>query len=70
MILKKVSGSIFFQRNKFITCKIKNGKKVANSLMVFNLQKIIHPFQGNKHLGIKWNLNCNPEEYLIVYQYV
>ena len=50
MILERVSESIFFQNNKFTACKIKDGKEVANSLMVFNLLKIIHPFQGKKHL--------------------
>ena len=50
MILKRVSDSIFFQSNKFTACKIKDGIKVANSLMVFNLLNIIHPFQGKKHV--------------------
>ena len=50
MIFKGVSESIFFQSNKFTACKIKDGKKVANYLMVFNLLKIIHPCQGKKHL--------------------
>ena len=48
MILKRVSESIFFQINKFTACKFT--KEVANSLMAFNLLKIIHPFQGKKHL--------------------
>ena len=50
MILKIVSESIFFKSNKFNACKIKDGKEVANSLMIFNLLKIIHPFKGKKHL--------------------
>ena len=50
MILKRVSESIFFQSNKFTTYKIKDEKEVANSLMAFNLLKIIHTFQGKKHL--------------------
>ena len=50
MILKRVSKGIYFQRNKFTTCKVKDGKEAANSLMAFNLPKIIHPFQGKKHL--------------------
>ena len=28
----------------------KDKKEVANSLMAFNLLKIIHPFQGKRHL--------------------
>ena len=48
MILKRMSESIFFQINKFTACKFT--KEVANSLMAFNLLKIIHPFQGKKHL--------------------
>ena len=35
--------------------------------MVFSLRKIIYPFQSKKHLGTSWNLNCNPQEYLIGY---
>ena len=46
MILKGVSEDIFFQSNKFTACKVKDGKEVTNILMVFNLLKIIHPFQG------------------------
>ena len=44
--LKIVSESIYFQSNIFIGCKVKDGKEVAQSLMVLNLLKIIHPFQG------------------------
>ena len=50
MILERVSESIFFQSNKFIAYKVKGEKEVANSLMAFNLLKIIHPFQGKKHI--------------------
>ena len=50
MILKRVSGSIFFQRNKFTACKTKHEKELANLLMAFNILKIIHPFQGKEHL--------------------
>ena len=50
MILKRVSEIIYFQSNKFTTCKVKDKKEVANSLMAFNLPNIIHPFQGKKHL--------------------
>ena len=45
-----MSESIFFQSNKFTACKIKDEKEVANSLMAFNLLKIIHSFQGKKNL--------------------
>ena len=47
---RRVSESIFFQSNKFIAYKVKDEKEVANSLMAFNLLKIIHPFQGKKHI--------------------
>ena len=67
MILKSASESIFFQSNKFTACKFKDEKEVTNFLMVFNLLKIIHPSQGKKHLMTQWNLNCNPQEYLIGY---
>ena len=50
IILKRVSESIFFQSNKFAADKGKDVKEVANSLMTFNLLKVIHPFQGKKHL--------------------
>ena len=48
MILKRVSESIFFQINKFTEYKFT--KEVAKFLMAFNLLKIIHSFQGKKHL--------------------
>ena len=43
---------IFFQRKKFTACKIKDEKeeKIFYFLMVFNLLKIIHPFESKKHL--------------------
>ena len=50
MILKRVIDSVFFQSNKFTACKVKDEKEVANCLMAFTLLKIIHPFQGKKHL--------------------
>ena len=50
MISNRLSESIFFQSNKLLACKIKDENEVANSLMAFNLLKIIHPFQGKKHL--------------------
>ena len=34
--------------------------------MVFDLRNIIHPFQNKKYLKIWVNLNCNPQEYLMV----
>ena len=49
-ILKKVSESVLFQINIFAACKFKDKKEMANSLMTFNLLKIIHPVQGKKHL--------------------
>ena len=49
IILKRMSESIFFQSTKFTACKVKDEKEEANSLMEFNLLKIIHPFQGEKH---------------------
>ena len=50
IILKRVSESIFFQSNKYTVYKDKNEKEVTNSLMAFNLLKIIPSFQGKKHL--------------------
>ena len=43
---------IFFQRKKFTACKIKDEKEETTFyfLMVFNLLKIIHPFESEKHL--------------------
>ena len=41
---------IFFQSNKVTACKVRDGKEVAKSLMVFNLRKIIHPLQNKKYL--------------------
>ena len=43
---------IFFQSKKFTACKIKDEKDetIFCILMVFNLLKIIHPFEGKKHL--------------------
>ena len=49
---------ILFQSKKFTACKTKDGKKetVFCFLMVFNLLKIIHPFESKKHLRTYWNL--------------
>ena len=52
MNLKRVTESIFFQRNKFTAYKVKYKKEVTNNLMVLNLLKIIHSFQGKKPLRI------------------
>ena len=43
---------IFFESKKFTACKIKDEKEetVFYFLMVFNLLKIIHPFESKKHL--------------------
>ena len=66
MILKRRSESIFFQSNKSTTCKIKDRKEITNSLMMFELLKIIHPFQCKKYLRSYCNLNCNPQKFVIV----
>ena len=47
---KSVRECIFFQSNKFTACKVRNGKGVAKSLMVFDLHQIVHPFKNKKHL--------------------
>ena len=43
---------IFFKSKKFTACKIKdeNEETIFYFLMVFNLLKIIHPFESKKHL--------------------
>ena len=51
IILKRVMESIFFQNNKFIVCKFRDGKKLAKYLMVFNLYKINHSFQSTKYFS-------------------
>ena len=48
---KKMSESIFFQSIKFAICNVKGGKEVANFLVVFNILKIIHPFQTHKNIN-------------------
>ena len=40
---KKVRQSIFFQSSRFTACKVRDRKLVAQSLMAFNLRKVIHP---------------------------
>ena len=47
MILKK---SISFQSYIFTAYQVKDGKELARSLLVFNLLKIIHPFQNKNYL--------------------
>ena len=47
--LKRIS-EYFFSKQQITACKIKDREEMANSLMFFNLLKIIHPFQGKKHL--------------------
>ena len=46
--------NIFFQSKKFTACKIKDEKEetIFYFLMVFNLLKIIYPFESKKHLRI------------------
>ena len=68
LILKRMWESISFQSNKFTACTVKDGKEVAKSFMLFNLYKILHPFQSKKCLKTTWNLSCNPQEYLIGYE--
>ena len=43
---------IFFQRKKFTVCKIKDEKEetIFYFLMLFNLLKIIHPFESKNQL--------------------
>ena len=48
--LKRGKESILFQSNKFTGGKVRDGKDVAKSLVVFNLGTIIHPFQSKKNL--------------------
>ena len=46
-----LTAMIFFQ-SKFTACKIKDEKEktIFYFLMVFNLLKIIHPFESKNHL--------------------
>ena len=50
IVLKRVRESNFSQIIKYTACKINEEKKIANYLMGFNSLKIIHVFQGKKHL--------------------
>ena len=47
---KSETEYIFFQSNKFTACKVRDGKGVAKSLIVFYLRKIIYPFKNKKYL--------------------
>ena len=46
---------IFFKSKKFAACKIKDEKEdtIFYFLMVFNLLKIIHPIESEKHFRAK-----------------
>ena len=43
---------IFFQSKKLTACKIKDekGETIFYFLMVFNILKIMHPFESKKHV--------------------
>ena len=60
---------IFFQSKKFTASQIKDEKEetVFYFLMVFNLLKIIHPFEIKKTFKDLVKLNCNTQEYLVCY---
>ena len=49
---------IFFESKKLTACKINDEKEetIFYVLMVFNLLKIIHPFESKKHFRTKLNL--------------
>ena len=51
-VVSLLTVMIFFQGKKFTACKIKDEKEetIFYFLMVFNLLKIIHPFESKKHL--------------------
>ena len=58
---------ILFQSKKFTACKIKDEKDETSFYfcMVFNLLKIIHPFENKKTFKDLVKLNCNTQEYLV-----
>ena len=60
---------IFFQSKKFTASKIKDEKEetIFYFLMVFNLLKIIHPFESKKTFRHLAKHNCNTQEYLVCY---
>ena len=60
---------IFFQSKKFTACKIKDEKEetIFYFLMLFNLLKIIHPFESKETFKDLVKLNCNTQEYLVCY---
>ena len=60
---------IFFESKKFKACKIKDEKEetIFYFLMLFNLLKIIHPFESKETFKDLVKLNCNTQEYLVCY---
>ena len=52
-VLGVLTVMIFFQSKNFTACKVKDEKEetIFYFLMVFNLLKIIHPFESKKHLS-------------------
>ena len=48
MILKRVSENFSIRSNKFVACKVSDGKDVAKFLMVLNQLRIIYRFPGKK----------------------
>ena len=47
---EKSEWECFLSDQQIYICKGKDKKEVANSLVALNLQTVIHPFQGKKHL--------------------
>ena len=49
-VVALLTAMIFFQSKKLTVCKVKDEKeeKILYFLMVFNLLKIIHPFESKK----------------------
>ena len=52
VILERLRRSIFFKATSLqhVRLEMEDGNEVAKSLMVFNLRRIIHPFQSKKYL--------------------
>ena len=52
MVVGLLAVMIFFQSKKFTACKVKDEKEetIFYFLIVFNLLKIIHPFESKNHL--------------------
>ena len=59
----------FLSKQKIYRCKIKDEKEetIFYFLMLFNLLKIIHPFESKKTFKDLVKLNCNTQEYLVCY---